>query len=69
MICPHTFEPFNFKIMVNTREIMKDTAFFESLDNQNIDFRLGWNSWPPDMAVGPIWFKTEEDLNVAKLLL
>ena len=69
MICPDTLEKYDFSIRVNTREIMKNDSFFEGLYNNKIDYRLGWDSYPPEMAFGPIWFKTEEDLNVAKLLL
>lgn len=69
MICPETFEKYDFYINVNTREIFKNKSFFDGLKNQNIEFRFGWSNWPPEMAIGPIWFKTEENLNVAKLLL
>lgn len=69
MICPFTFEKYNFNIKVNTREIMKNTSFFEGLRSNNVEYLLGWGSYPPEMAIGPIWFKTEEDLNIAKLLI
>lgn len=61
MMCPATLEKYDYGLQISHREYLG--MFGNSLHEHNIEHYTSWSSKPN------IWFKTDQDLNVAKLLL
>jgi hypothetical protein len=60
---------YTFCLLVEIHKVDKDEKFWKGLKDNNIDYLKCYSPEVPKSAKGHIKFKTEEDLNTAKLLL